>query len=202
MSADGTDASPRCSTSSTNHTNMLDDYDENCAEATPYFYSVPNLRITSGLSPSATSAHRPQCAARARFPASVLRPNRRLTDSQMRFEHGSSRLAFTQRSATRRGPSTSRSRRVTSQSAINWVRKNLGWYDRTATVGSMQRNGTVVGWGIVGCSWIADRLDCEVRVELRVNGEARVFCATQDIGTGTYTMLAQIASDALGIPVR
>ena len=33
----------------TNHTNMLDDYDENCGEATTYFYSVPNLRLTSGL---------------------------------------------------------------------------------------------------------------------------------------------------------
>src|SRR6202048_1494184 len=32
-----------------NHTSILDNYEENCGEATPYLYSVPNLRVTSGL---------------------------------------------------------------------------------------------------------------------------------------------------------
>ena len=32
-----------------NHTSILDDYKENCGEATPYLYSVPNLRVTSSL---------------------------------------------------------------------------------------------------------------------------------------------------------
>ena len=32
-----------------NSTSILDDYEENCGEATPHMYSVPNLRVTSGL---------------------------------------------------------------------------------------------------------------------------------------------------------
>ena len=32
-----------------NHTSILDDYKEDCGEATPSMYSVPNLRITSAL---------------------------------------------------------------------------------------------------------------------------------------------------------
>jgi CO/xanthine dehydrogenase Mo-binding subunit len=32
-----------------NATSMLDDYEENCGEATPFLYSTPNLRVTSGL---------------------------------------------------------------------------------------------------------------------------------------------------------
>jgi xanthine dehydrogenase YagR molybdenum-binding subunit len=32
-----------------NHTSILDNYEENCGEATPYLYSVPNLRVSSGL---------------------------------------------------------------------------------------------------------------------------------------------------------
>src|SRR3984893_11538644 len=32
-----------------NHTSILDDYKENCGEATPLMYSVPNLRVTSAL---------------------------------------------------------------------------------------------------------------------------------------------------------
>ena len=78
--------------------------------------------------------------------------------------------------------------------------KKFGWERRTAAVGSMQRDGVTLGWGVAGCSWIAERFACEIRVELQ-GDSAHVFCGTQDIGTGTYTMLAQVASDTLGIPV-
>ncbi len=48
-----------------NHTSILDDYKENCGEATAYQYSVPNLRVTAGLA-RGTSARPPPCAARRR----------------------------------------------------------------------------------------------------------------------------------------
>jgi xanthine dehydrogenase YagR molybdenum-binding subunit len=38
-------------------------------------------------------------------------------------------------------------------------------------------------------------------VQLRDDGTARVACATQDIGTGTYTILAQLASEKTGVPI-
>ena len=37
--------------------------------------------------------------------------------------------------------------------------------------------------------------------QLRDDGTARVACATQDIGTGTYTILAQLASQKTGVPL-
>jgi xanthine dehydrogenase YagR molybdenum-binding subunit len=39
-------------------------------------------------------------------------------------------------------------------------------------------------------------------VELRDDGSARVACGTQDIGTGTYTILAQLVSDKTGVPLN
>jgi len=39
-------------------------------------------------------------------------------------------------------------------------------------------------------------------VQLRDDGTARVACATQDIGTGTYTILAQLASHRTGVPIE
>src|SRR5207237_1491649 len=38
-------------------------------------------------------------------------------------------------------------------------------------------------------------------VETRDDGTARIACGTQDIGTGTYTILAQPASDKTGVPL-
>ena len=38
-------------------------------------------------------------------------------------------------------------------------------------------------------------------MQLRDDGTARVACGTQDIGTGTYTILAQLASQKTGVPL-
>jgi xanthine dehydrogenase YagR molybdenum-binding subunit len=65
----------------------------------------------------------------------------------------------------------------------------------------MKRDGLTLGWGVAACSWLAARTETTATVELRQNGTARVACATQDIGGGTYTILAQIVSYQTGIPV-
>ena len=40
------------------------------------------------------------------------------------------------------------------------------------------------------------------RIVLTANGHAEVSCAASDIGTGTYTILAQVAADTLGLPIE
>jgi xanthine dehydrogenase YagR molybdenum-binding subunit len=78
--------------------------------------------------------------------------------------------------------------------------EKFGWSQRTPQVGSMKKNGLTLGWGVAGCSWIAERMTSEATVDLHDDGTARVSCATQDIGTGTYTVLSQIVSEKTGIP--
>src|SRR6266581_5735422 len=68
-------------------------------------------------------------------------------------------------------------------------------------VGSMKRDGLTLGWGMAGCTWVAARFPAEAYVQLHDDGTARVACGTQDIGTGTYTILAQLASQRTGIPL-
>src|SRR5260370_16354223 len=65
----------------------------------------------------------------------------------------------------------------------------------------MKRDGLTLGWGMAGCSWVAARFSAEASVQLRDDGTARVACATQDIGTGTYTILAQLVSQKTGVPL-
>src|SRR5258708_2020410 len=50
-------------------------------------------------------------------------------------------------------------------------------------------------------TWIAARFPSEATVQLRDDGTVRVACGTQDIGTGTYTILAQLASQKTGVPL-
>jgi xanthine dehydrogenase YagR molybdenum-binding subunit len=55
---------------------------------------------------------------------------------------------------------------------------------------------------MAGAAWIAARFAAAANVELRDDGTARVACATQDIGTGTYTILAQLASEKTGVALE
>src|SRR5256714_2864243 len=79
--------------------------------------------------------------------------------------------------------------------------EKFGWSKRTPAVGSLKRDGLTLGWGMAGCSWVAARFAAEASVQLRDDGTARVACATQDLGTGTYTILAQLAAQKTGVPL-
>jgi xanthine dehydrogenase YagR molybdenum-binding subunit len=65
----------------------------------------------------------------------------------------------------------------------------------------MRKGDLVLGWGVACASWGAGRGPSEATVTLRDDGTARISSATQDIGTGTYTVAAQIVSDRTGIPI-
>jgi xanthine dehydrogenase YagR molybdenum-binding subunit len=54
---------------------------------------------------------------------------------------------------------------------------------------------------MAGAAWIAARFPAEASIELRDDGTTRVACGTQDIGTGTYTVLAQLAAEKTGVPL-
>jgi len=48
----------------------------------------------------------------------------------------------------------------------------------------------------------AHRDKASAKVQIDQTGRVLVSIATQDIGTGTYTILSQIAAEALGVPVE
>jgi xanthine dehydrogenase YagR molybdenum-binding subunit len=65
----------------------------------------------------------------------------------------------------------------------------------------MREGGDLVGWGMATGVWEASQVPITVRIVLSANGHAEVACATSDIGTGTYTIMAQVAADMLGLPL-
>jgi xanthine dehydrogenase YagR molybdenum-binding subunit len=79
--------------------------------------------------------------------------------------------------------------------------EKFGWSKRTPEVGSMKSDNEILGWGMATATWHAGRGAATVRVRLNADGTARATCATQDIGTGTYTIFAQIVSEKTGIPL-
>ncbi len=65
----------------------------------------------------------------------------------------------------------------------------------------MRDGSDLVGWGMATGVWEALQVPIAVRITVTANGHAEVACATSDIGTGTYTIMAQVAADMLGLPL-
>jgi xanthine dehydrogenase YagR molybdenum-binding subunit len=77
----------------------------------------------------------------------------------------------------------------------------FGWGKRNPEPRSMRDGSELVGWGMATGVWDAFQAPITVRIVLGANGHAEVACATSDIGTGTYTIMAQVAADMLGLPL-
>ena len=60
----------------------------------------------------------------------------------------------------------------------------------------------LVGYGMATATYPAGRSSASARVQMTASGDVKVMTAAADIGTGTYTVLAQTAADALGLPVE
>jgi len=79
----------------------------------------------------------------------------------------------------------------------------FGWSRREAQPRSMRDGHELIGWGMAGGAWDAGLapLPTRARVTWRQDGRLEVAAGASDIGTGTYTILAQIAAEAFGIDV-
>ena len=66
----------------------------------------------------------------------------------------------------------------------------------------MRDGNGLVGWSMATGIWEALQTPISVRIALTANGYAEVACATSDIGTGTYTIMAQVAADRAQAAVR
>ncbi|MBB5061916.1 xanthine dehydrogenase family protein molybdopterin-binding subunit [Granulicella mallensis] len=181
-----------------NHTSMLDDYDEGCGEITPFIYSTQNLLVTGGL--ARRNVGNPTAM---RGPGAV--PGLFALESAMDELAVSLKMDPVQ-FRLKNEPEMDESLNIPFSSrhmkeCLTVGAEKFGWSNRTPQIGSMKKDGVTLGWGVAACSWLAARSETQASVELRQDGSARVACGTQDIGGGTYTVLAQIVSHETGIPV-
>ena len=180
------------------HHAILDNYHEDCGEATAFQYSVPNLRVEFGRARRNVGSPTPM-----RGPGAV--PGLYATESAMN-ELADQLKIDPVRLRVINEPKIDESLGIPFSSrhlleCFELGAEKFGWSRRTPEVGSMKREGLTLGWGMAGCTWVAARFPAEASVQLRDDGTARVASGTQDIGTGTYTILAQLASQKTGVPL-
>jgi xanthine dehydrogenase YagR molybdenum-binding subunit len=77
----------------------------------------------------------------------------------------------------------------------------IGWYTRRKPPGS-GKGPVKTGLGLASQIWWGGGgPPAYATIKLNRDGSARVLTGTQDIGTGTYTYVAQVAAEVLSIPI-
>ncbi|MEU8717621.1 xanthine dehydrogenase family protein molybdopterin-binding subunit [Streptomyces sp. NPDC048663] len=77
----------------------------------------------------------------------------------------------------------------------------FGWSRRPPGTGSIRDGRWLVGLGMASVSYPFFQVPCQARASLRRDGSAYVRSAATDIGTGTYTVMTQLAAELLGLDI-
>ncbi|GAA5039710.1 xanthine dehydrogenase YagR molybdenum-binding subunit [Thermocatellispora tengchongensis] len=77
----------------------------------------------------------------------------------------------------------------------------FGWARRHPRPGTMRDGDEYVGWGMATETHTYGWIESEVGLTIGLDGRATLRAATQEIGTGTYTVLSQVVADELGMPL-
>jgi xanthine dehydrogenase YagR molybdenum-binding subunit len=182
---------------SESHTSLVTEFVESCGEATPSLYECANVSTSHRL-----------IAINVGTPTSMRAPG--ACPGTFALESAMDELAL----ALDLDPAELRLKNVPTQDGdkklpwssnhfadcIRMACERFGWAKRRREVGAMREGRDILGWGFAAATWPALRQQASARVELRPNGTARVACGTQDIGTGTYTVLAQVVAELTGLP--
>jgi xanthine dehydrogenase YagR molybdenum-binding subunit len=96
---------------------------------------------------------------------------------------------------------------------VPWSSKNLlecyrlgeekfGWSKRNSEPSAVRDGDWLVGMGMASALYPAHRNPASAKVRLQADGTAQVSSATQDLGTGTWTVLAIVGADSLELPIE
>ena len=80
--------------------------------------------------------------------------------------------------------------------------ERFGWARRNPEPRSMREGDTLIGWGMATAVWESGQMPASAKAVLTADGRLTVSSATEDIGTGTYTIMTQIAAETLGLPLE
>jgi xanthine dehydrogenase YagR molybdenum-binding subunit len=181
----------------TMHTSRYDEFTEQVVDFSRHLYAAPNRRTTHRLAP----LDLPQ-AGDMRGPGEA--------PGLLAFEQAMDELAYATdldpielrlRNEPTLHPETGKpfsSRRLAE--CYREGARRFGWNQRPARPATLRHGRWMIGYGMAASIRINLVTPAQARVRLTPDGRLTVETAMTDLGTGTYTVLAQIAAEAMGLP--
>jgi xanthine dehydrogenase YagR molybdenum-binding subunit len=75
----------------------------------------------------------------------------------------------------------------------------FGWSKRPREIGATTEGNKLIGWGMATATYPANRSAAMAVCRYLPDGRGYVGCGSQDLGTGTYTIMADTAATFLGL---
>ncbi len=182
---------------STSNTSMLEDWLEPSAVSTRILYAVPNCQTDHALA-----------RLNVGTPTFMRAPGE--ASGTFAVESAMDELSY----ALQMDPVALRLRNYAEQdpeSGKPWSSKSLrqcyqegmerfGWSRRAPEPRATTDGRWLVGYGMATATYPARRGKAQALARIFPDGRGWVLAGSQDIGTGTYTVMTQVAADALGLP--
>lgn len=183
----------------TSETSFVDEFIEPSGIASAMLYSCPNVAITHqvvSLNRGTPCPMRAPGEATGSFAMEVAMDE---LAAQLKMDPIALRLVnYAEMEEQKKKPYSSKNLRECYQRGA----AAIGWADRKPEPRSMRQGNYLVGYGMATATYPANRSASTARAILFADGHAEIECCTQDIGTGTYTIMTQIAADALALPIE
>ncbi|MCY7378207.1 MAG: xanthine dehydrogenase family protein molybdopterin-binding subunit [Gemmatimonadaceae bacterium] len=185
---------------SVSHTSRFEDYTESCANVTRILYATPNQVTTHRvvkLDLGAPTFQRAPGEAPGTFALESAM-------DELALKLGMDPLELRLKNYAERDPESGRP--WSSKSLRECYRvgaEKFGWARRPRTTGAMREGDVLVGYGMASATYPTYRMPASASVRLTADGSgavrALVQTAAHDLGTGAYTVMTQVAADALGL---
>ncbi len=78
--------------------------------------------------------------------------------------------------------------------------QRFNWSRRPKTPGTLTEGNKLIGYGMATATYPANRSAAMANIKLMPGGRIEIASGTQDLGTGTYTIMAQTVEQETGIP--
>jgi xanthine dehydrogenase YagR molybdenum-binding subunit len=179
-------------------TSLYEDYQETLVNWSGMLYRCDNVKLSYALGGLNTAT---PCDMRAPGAAVGVTALECAMD-ELSYEIGIDPLKLREVNFTTTDESSGKA--LTSKALLTCYRQGadaIGWRRRKPEPRSMREGHELVGLGMATGVWEASLQKAQARARFTAEGRFEISTAASDIGTGTWTILTQIAADALGVPI-
>lgn len=180
------------------HTSVIEDFVEPSSSQTRMLYAVPVITTSQKLVPLNVGTPTFQRAPGESTGTFALEIAMDELAYELKMDPIALRLKnYAETDPTSHKPFSGKHLRECYQQAS----EKFGWSKRNPEPRSQRDGHELIGYGMATATYPANRSQAEAAVRFETDGRVTVISGTQDLGTGTYTIMAQVAAATLGMPI-
>ena len=180
------------------HTSVIEDFTEPSSVQTRMLYASPNITTSQRLVPlnvGTPTFQRAPGEATGTFALEIAM-------DELACKLNMDPVALRLKNYAEKDPTTTKA--FTSKHLRECYQRGaerFGWAKRNTQPRSTREGYQLIGWGMATATYPANRSAAMCLVRFEPDGHVTVASGTQDLGTGTYTIMAQVAAATLKLPI-